>query len=237
MNADRRIRLWSQVTAYAQGQPVAVEHVCTAALAAAGVDSAAVTVKLSATPYETLYSTDDSAARLEELALTLGEGPGVSAVAGTLELVADLAAAPWRIRWPFFAPAAVDSGVRAVFALPLQVGGARLGVMNLYRALPGDLESTQLTDALILADTAYALLLDGAARTQSRHDGRHPEPAGPHRPDVHQATGMISVQLGVTVAVALIRLRAYAYTHDRRLTDVADDVVARRLRFPPDDRR
>ena len=45
---------------------------------------------------------------------------------------------------------------------------------------------------------------------------------------------MIIVQLGVTAAVALIRLRAYAYAHDRRLRDVAGDVVARRLRFDPD---
>jgi hypothetical protein len=51
---------------------------------------------------------------------------------------------------------------------------------------------------------------------------------------VHQATGMITVQLGVSMAVALVRLRAHAYAHDRRLRDVAADVVARRLRFDPD---
>jgi hypothetical protein len=45
---------------------------------------------------------------------------------------------------------------------------------------------------------------------------------------------MVTVQLGVSAAVALIRLRAYAYSHDRRLRDVASDVVARRLRFSPD---
>jgi hypothetical protein len=45
---------------------------------------------------------------------------------------------------------------------------------------------------------------------------------------------MIIVQLGVTAAVAFIRLRAYAYAHDRRLSDVAQDVVARRLRFGVD---
>ena len=48
---------------------------------------------------------------------------------------------------------------------------------------------------------------------------------------------MITVQLGVTAAVALVRLRAFAYAHDRRLRDVARDVVARRLRFDPVERR
>ncbi len=47
---------------------------------------------------------------------------------------------------------------------------------------------------------------------------------------VHNAAGMVSVQLGISVTEALIRLRAYAFSNDRLLTDVADDVVARRLR-------
>ena len=48
---------------------------------------------------------------------------------------------------------------------------------------------------------------------------------------VHQASGMVAAQLGVSVGQALIRLRAYAFGNDRLLTQVAQDVVARRLRF------
>ena len=48
---------------------------------------------------------------------------------------------------------------------------------------------------------------------------------------VHQASGMVAVQLGVSVAEALIRLRAHAFQHDRIVADVARDVVDRRLRF------
>jgi hypothetical protein len=44
---------------------------------------------------------------------------------------------------------------------------------------------------------------------------------------------MVMIQLGVTAAVALVRLRGHAYAHDRRLYEVAADVVARRLRFDP----
>jgi hypothetical protein len=122
-----------------------------------------------------------------------------------------------------------------VFALPLRVGGIRLGVLDLYRARPGGLDRGQLADALVLADTACALLLDAVAQRDPRClNGHAPEPAGSPHPEVHQATGMITVQLGVSMAVALVRLRAYAYAHDRRLRDVAADVVARRLRFAPD---
>jgi AmiR/NasT family two-component response regulator len=55
-----------------------------------------------------------------------------------------------------------------------------------------------------------------------------------HRAEIDQATGMLTVQLGVPVAEAFIRLRAYAYGEDRRLADVASDIVARRLRLDPD---
>ncbi len=54
-------------------------------------------------------------------------------------------------------------------------------------------------------------------------------------PDFHyivqNAAGMVSVQLGVSVTVALIRLRAYAFSHDRPLNDVAQDIVSRALRL------
>jgi GAF domain-containing protein len=233
MNANRRIRLWNMVVEHAHGRPVAVEDVCAVAIAAAGVDSAAVTVVLSATPRETIYASDQVAAELEELTLTLGEGPGVDAFAGSA-LVADITAPDCLARWPMFAPAAAPVGVRAVFALPLQVGAIRVGVMGLYRARPGDLDREQLADAFVLADTACAVLLDSAGNGQPLPDRRLPEPAGQQHAEVHQATGMIIVQLGVTAAVALVRLRAYAYAHDRRLRDVAADVVARRLRFDLD---
>ncbi|GAB3844076.1 GAF domain-containing protein [Dactylosporangium cerinum] len=185
-------------------------------------------------PRETIYSSNRLASEAEELSLILGEGPCVDALAGGLALVPDLSTTHCLARWPVFAPAVVAAGVRAIFALPLQVGAIRLGVLDLYRAEPGDLHQEQLLDALTLADTACALLLDGTGHGAPQAPGRILEPAGLQHPEVHQATGMISVQLGLSAALALVRLRAYAYVNDRRLRDVARDVVARRLRFDPE---
>lgn len=235
MNSERRSRLWALIVNGARGGTVAVEHVCAASVSATGVDSAAVAVTLRATPREVLCASDRTASELEELTLTLGEGPCVDASSGGPDLIADLAAPECLTRWPVFAPAAVLAGVRAVFALPLQVGGICLGVLDLYRARSGGLDGEQLADALVLADTACAVLLDDGWRHRSAQDEGRPEQAGLQHPEVHQATGMITVQLGVTAAVALIRLRAFAYSHDRRLRDVARDVVARRLRFDSTD--
>lgn len=234
MTTERRTRLWGLVVDHANGDPVGVAHVGAAAMSAVGVDGAALTVTLAASPRETLYASDPIASELEELTLTVGEGPGIDALAGGPALAADLSSPECEARWPVFAPAAVDTGVRAVFALPLQVGGVRLGVMDLYRARAGPLDPHELADALLLADTACALLLDLAPSEQRAPGGREPESARPQNPEVHQATGMLIVQLGVSAAVALVRLRAYAYSNERHLRDVAEDVVARRLRFSPD---
>ena len=55
-----------------------------------------------------------------------------------------------------------------------------------------------------------------------------------HRAEIDQATGMLTEQLGVGIEEAFVRLRAYAYAQDRRLADVARDLVARKLRMEPD---
>lgn len=211
---------------------MALEHVCASAIAATRTDGAAVAVALVASPRETLYSSSRIASEAEDLSLSVGEGPCIDALSGAPALAPDLRSSQSLARWPVFAPAAVQAGIHAVFALPLRIGAVRLGVLDLYRTEPGELHRDRLLDALVLADTACAVLLDTA-----EHDlpGPASEPIGLQHPEVHQATGMVSVQLGVTVALASARLRAHAYAHERRLQDVARDVVARRLRFHRDD--
>jgi AmiR/NasT family two-component response regulator len=77
-----------------------------------------------------------------------------------------------------------------------------------------------------------ATLLDGQEHATDDADGLGE--AIDNRIELFQAQGMIMVQLGVSLAEALSRIRAHAYAHDRRLSDVATDIVARRLRFERD---
>jgi hypothetical protein len=228
------MRLWDLVVGRARGRPVTVEDVCAIAVSVTGVDGASVAVLLRATPRETLYVSNPLSAVLAELTSTLGEGPGVDAGLNGPVLAADLTAADCVARWPVFAAQAVVAGVRAVFAFPLQVGGTRLGVLGLYRTATGELDRGQVADALTLTDTACALLLDGAGLDRPPTAGRLPEWVVSQNAAVHQASGMVAVQLGVNVATAMMRLRAHAYVTGRGLDEVAGDVVARRLRFDPD---
>ncbi len=198
-----------------------------------------------------LRVTDAVSERLAELELMLGEGPVLEAgVSGGPVLASDLGGREAAGRWPVFAPAACRAGAAAVFAFPLRVGAIRAGVMSLYRDRPGSLTGSQLGDALVFADTATVLLLDAAAAGRRQPDRTRPvrtaagaeaaglagQPPGlaRHRAEIDQATGMLTEQLGVGIAEAFARLRGYAYAHDRRLAELAGDIVARRLRLPPD---
>jgi ANTAR domain/GAF domain len=233
-------RLWSMVAEHAagRGRRAGVADACAVAVAAARVSGAGLTVMTPADSGRVLCVTDDISARIEELQLTFGEGPCMDAyTSGSPVLTADLGSSEAFRRWPAFAPAAREVGAAAVYAFPLQMGAARVGVMDLYHVQPRSLESGELRDALLLADTTTLLLVGREAASLD-----HPDPAVAgllseregYRAEIDQATGMISVQLSVGIDEAFVRLRAYAYARDRSLTDVARDVVARRLRFTPD---
>ena len=215
-----------------------------AAAAALGVDGICAGVGTGPGGVVFTWGQEAVSARLETLEFTLGEGPGLGAVAAGVPILApDLLDA--KDRWPAFAPAAGLLGVRAVFAFPLRIGAISVGVLLAHRATPGPLATDQLTDAMLLADAVTIFLLHRRGSQPSSAPVLAPTPADMvtpwsepgweqpeiYRAEVHQATGMISVQLGVNLAEALVRLRAHAYGNDRLIADVAADVVARRLRF------
>ena len=64
-------------------------------------------------------------------------------------------------RWRSYAPAAFEKGVRAVFAFPMQIGTARLGVFDVYREQAGSLSKPAFSHAVAFADMALTTLLDG----------------------------------------------------------------------------
>jgi hypothetical protein len=228
--------------AAAVGRRVAIDDVCAVAVASAQASGAWVVAASSRGPDFVMCVTDQASERLAELQQMLGEGPCHDVLAAAAPVLApDLRDTESSRRWPAFALEARRTGATAIFAFPLVIGAIRAGVIGLYRNSAGPLSSLQLRDCLLLADTATVLLLDsldGGAGPAASHDGTRPGGQAPdlavHRVEIDQATGMLTVQLGVTAAEAFARLRAYAYTEDRRLADVASDIVARRLRLEPD---
>jgi hypothetical protein len=244
MTQGRPAVLWALVAehAAAASRRVSVADVCAVAAGAAQVSGAWVTAASGRGPDFVMGVTDPVGEQLAELQQMLGEGPCHDVLASAAPvLAADLDDGASGRRWPGFAPQARRLGAAAVFAFPLSIGAIQPGVMGLYRDSPGPLPVTRFGDGLILADAATMLLLDGvrpgadeaAAADGRAFDGQPPDLAV-HRAEIDQATGMVTVQLGVGIAEAFVRLRAYAYVHERRLADVASDIVARRLRLHDD---
>jgi ANTAR domain-containing protein/GAF domain-containing protein len=241
MTSDRVALLWGLVAEQAARRrgPVAAVDVCAAAAAALPVSGAWVLAR-GAGANHLMCVTDEVGEQLAELQMTLGEGPCLDVLdSGAPVLVADLDDAHAARRWPGFTSQARQSSAAAIFALPLQLGAIRVGSLGLYRDKPGALGTAELGDALILADAATIVLLeseylDGAATVLGAGPGGQPPDLARHRAKIDQATGMVSVQLGVAIGEAFVRLRAYAYAQDRRLSEVAGDIVARRLRLSPD---
>ena len=168
---------------------------------------------------------------IEELQYTLGEGPCVDAYQQDMVVAEPDLADPVTRRWFAFTSPALEAGVRAVFGFPLRVGTVRLGALNLYRDWPGLLNGDQHADALVVAYVAARWVLEAQAGAPPDAVAAGLEIGADFHFVVHNAAGMVSVQQQISVTEALIRLRAYAFSNDRLLADVAQDVVARRLRL------
>jgi hypothetical protein len=206
------------------GLPTHLAAACVRSLPVSGVGLALMTDE---GPAGIIAATDGAAVELEQLQFTLGEGPCVDASqTGRPVLQPDLArTAP--LRWPAFAGGALDAGIRAVFAFPLRVGAIRIGVLDLCRDRAGPLSPDELTEALSFADAATLVLL----HAQAGSPVRGPVPVLDERAEVHQATGVVSVQAAVGLAEALVLLRARAFAEDRPVGDLARDVLAGTVDF------
>jgi hypothetical protein len=178
----------------------------TGALCEVGVGVAAVTggslmLVSGDTQRGSLHATDDVSASLEELQFMLGEGPCLDAHREGRPVLAPDLEEDGEGRWPGFTPDALALGARAVFGFPMVVGATRLGALKMQ------------------ADTPPGILAGDLAEGANFHLV------------VHQASGMVSVQLGVDVVEALVRIRAFAFAEGRLLGEVAAAVVRRELRF------
>jgi GAF domain-containing protein len=195
------------------------------------VNGAGVMLMSGDIPRGSLCTTDKVSQLIEELQYTLGEGPCVDAYQQDQVVAEPDLADPVTRRWPAFTPPALQAGVRAVFGFPLRVGAVHLGALNLYRDLPGPLTGDQHADALVVADVAARWVLEAQAGAPVDMVAEELEVSADFHLAVHNAAGIVSVQEGISVTEALIRLRAFAFSSDRLLADVSQDVISRRLRL------
>jgi hypothetical protein len=197
----------------------------------AGVSGAGVMLMSGDVPRGSLCATDKVSSLIEDLQYTTGEGPCVDAYHHDRVVIEPDLADPATPRWLAFTPRAVSAGARAVFGFPLRVGTARLGALNLYRDAPGLLSDDQHADALVVADVAARWVLEMQAGAPSDTVAAELEIGADFHFTVHNAAGIVAVQEAISVTEALIRLRGFAFSQDRLLAEVANDVIAHRLKL------
>ncbi|WBP96356.1 GAF and ANTAR domain-containing protein [Mycolicibacterium neoaurum] len=234
----RNDHVWNAIVLRAarEGLSISPRHACSSCAETLGVSGASLLLTGGPRQLEPVCVTGGRAAELEERQITIGQGPAFEALhSGRPVLVDDLAASSAAGRWPLFGSEAERLGIKAIYSLPLTLGALQAGVLDLFHRAPCVLDHEQLVDALIFADTALLLLIDSRSGIVAQPGGNQTEPSGPDlwRAEVHQATGMLSVQLGIPVVDALVMLRTHAYHRGEQLADVARMVVEHRLRLRP----
>ncbi len=200
------------------------------------VSGASISLMVQTTARRILSSSDGVSRQLAELQYTLGDGPCMQACSnGAPVFAADLSNGADSRRWPVFALRALEAGAKAVFSFPLAIGAIAAGTLDLYRNSPGSLSERDVSAALLIADTATLEVLRLYAR-QGETGGRDGDEAewladDVDHDEVHHATGIVMIQLGVGAEEALLVLRARAFTLGTTLNALAYEVVTRRVRF------
>lgn len=217
----------------------AADRLCRACVQLLGVDAAAISLVFDGANIGTLGASGIAARRYDEAQFTHGEGPCLDAVALRAPVRAMDLANPGEVRWPGYGSALLADQIRSVYAMPIVVAGEYVGALDVFQARPAALTVAQMIGIVEAAELAQIPVLDLLDETWSGQvtdpgsDAWHELETLTHA-EVSQATGMLMAQLHLEAPEALVRLRAHAYLTGRTATDIARDIIARRLRLDPD---
>ena len=214
----------------------AADRLCIACVQLLHVDAAAISLVFDGAKSGTLGVSSERARSLDEVQFVQGQGPCVDCVAERRPVfVADLAGAE-SVRWPAYAAAMLERGICGVYALPIAVAGEYVGGLDLFCADAEPIGAERLAGAAAAAQMANLPVMDLLAEdlqaaVSDPESNAWAELTALSRVEVSQATGVLMAQLDIEPAEALIRLRAYSYAHDRGASEVARDILERRIRL------
>ncbi len=161
---------------------------------------------------------------LELFELQVDEGPclecyrtGRPVINTTLEQAAG--------RWPQFAQRVDAAGFRSVDALPMRLRSDVIGALNIFRTEPDPLSAELLTLGQALADIATISLLQQRAMRQRELVAEQLQAALTSRIVIEQAKGILAERSGSDVDQAFAIMRSFARSHNRRLSDIAREII------------
>lgn len=186
-------------------------------------DAASVSLLREGHRFETSNATSDEVIHIDRVQYETHEGPCVSAIESGGATVFDAADPPEA--WPNFTRAATGSGVVSVLSMPLTVRERTLGALNLYSHLPGAGGAWDRATATDFVAHASVALANAAAFADSTRMARQLEEALLTRDVIGQAKGIMMVREGCDADQAFSRLRDMSQQANRKLRDIAAEVV------------
>ncbi len=172
-------------------------------------------------------SSEERMRLLELFELQGAEGPCLDAFSSGRSLQAS--AADSRIRWPVFAAHAAEVGFQRMCAVPLRVRTDTIGALNVFRSSDEPFTGDEMEIAQAMGELAGIALIQERALREHSLLTKQLQAALNSRVIIEQAKGMLSEYLNVTISDAFDLLRKYTREHNRKLSEVASDIVDRAI--------
>jgi GAF domain-containing protein len=192
--------------------------------------SCGITVQRGGQPM-TVASSGALAQQVDELQYDVGAGPCLETLA--TGAVIDVPELIGESRWGDYPAHALGQGVRSSLSTPLMVDGASVGALNLYGSHPHAFDGAARQQAETFATqaaTALTLVLRNANRAAK---SAQLEQALSSRTVIDQALGILMAQQRCAADEAFALLRRHSQNNNRKLRDVAADIITQVSGRPP----
>lgn len=213
-----------------------LEGLCRAMSEDLGLVGVVVTLMPSVDAHAVSAASSAAARQVEEAQFDVAEGPTRDAFTARRPVLISELNAVGVSRWPGWAPIALAAGVCSVYAFPLHIGAAFLGVLTAYAGAGAQLEARGLETALVFSDVATEILLDGSVPNNAHELEPALDATLGTNAFIYQAQGKVMVELGVSLPEALARMRAHAWATGQDLTTLSRGILEGRTMLPRDPR-
>ena len=172
--------------------------------------------------------TDPTCPEIDQAQYDSGHGPCLAAFRSGSPIVVESLAGD--DRWPEFATSAMAHGVRSTLSLPMLTSERSVGAMNFYAGADRAFGDAEADVGKLFAAQAAVVLVNAEAYWGARLKSEHLERALAGREVIDLAKGIIMNTMGCGPDKAFEALVQQSQAENRKLRDVATDIVARAQR-------